>query len=84
MEYIGGCNALPSGERLRFGSVGTTVSFEARELDDRSPLSARFGGRARCISGLSEAEETSARKDDADDLSDRKLDCPVRAALVSE
>jgi hypothetical protein len=84
MEYIGGCSALPSGERLRLVSVGTTVSSEARELVDLSPLSSRFGGRARFISGLSEVRDDAARKDEADDLSDRKLDCPVSAALVSD
>jgi hypothetical protein len=83
MEYIGGCSALPRGDRLRCGS-GRAVSVESTEVDELSlSLSMRFGGRAKLILG-SEGDMVSCRNDDADDLSDRRLDLPVRAVLVKE
>ena len=61
------------------------MTSDANESVDTVPwLSARFGGSERLISGSGLVTRLAARKDDADDLSDRKLDLPVSAALVSE
>ena len=88
IEYIGGCRALPSGERLRCRVGGRAVSVDSSDAVELSEgisgwLFARFGGRARLICE-SEARVDSCRKEEADDLSDRRLDLPVRAVLVSE
>jgi hypothetical protein len=86
IEYIGGCKALPSGERLRCGSA-RTVSVESTDVEELSRSSRslfdRFGGRAR-LRLDSEATLDSRKNEDADDLSERKLDFPVNAALVNE
>jgi hypothetical protein len=83
MEYIGGCRALPRGDRLRCGS-GRTVVVESTEVDELSlSFPTRFAGSARLILG-SEADMVSCRNDEADDLSERRLDLPVRAVLVKE
>lgn len=61
------------------------MASEAKDsVDVLSLLSARFGGMCRLISGSGLARRLSARKDDADERSDRRLDFPVSAALVSE
>lgn len=90
IEYMGGCRALPNGERLRCGEAARTVGSESTELleshggDCRSlSLSDRLAGKARLMSG-SVVGLVSCRKDDADDLSDRRLDWPVSAALVRD
>jgi hypothetical protein len=84
MEYIGGCSALPKGERLRCASEARTVSVDSSEDEELSrSLLVRFGGRARL---MFESEEVldDCRNEDADDLSERRLDLPVNAALVKE
>lgn len=83
IEYIGGC---ANGDVIGPGvAVGRAVASDASDSFELvSWLSARFGGRARCISGSGLVRRLSARKDDAEDLSDRKLDLPVSAALVRE
>jgi len=87
IEYMGGCRALPSGDRLRWGEDARRVLSELMEVEESglgaSSLSVRLGGRASFISE-SEAGLASCRYEDAEDLSERKLDCPVRAALVKE
>lgn len=84
IEYIGGC---ANGDVIGPGdvAVGRAVTLDASDsFEFVSWLSARFGGRARCISGSGLVRRLSARKDDAEDLSDRRLDLPVSAALVRE
>lgn len=58
---------------------------DVEELSEEVPcsLSDRFGGRARLIPD-SEGKLVSRKNDDADDLSDLRLDCPVSAVLVNE
>ena len=85
---MGGCRALPSGERLRCGEDGRTVRSDSIEVDESidvgwRSLSGRFGGRARLMLE-SDTGLTSCKYDDADDLSERKLDCQVSAVLVNE
>lgn len=83
MEYIGGCKALPRGERLRCAS-GRMVLVESTEVDELSrSLSDRFCGSARLIL-VSEVELDCWKNEEADDLSERRLDFPVSAALVKE
>ena len=65
--------------------AGRAVASESKEsVDVLSPLSARLGGICRFISGSGLVNRLSARKDDADERSERKLDFPVSAALVRE
>jgi hypothetical protein len=83
IEYIGGCKALPSGERLRCGSA-LIVSVESTDVDELSrSLLERFSGKLRLMLE-SDIVADSCKKDEADDLSERRLDFPVKAALVRE
>jgi hypothetical protein len=83
IEYIGGCRELPSGERLRCGS-GRTVSVESTDVEELSrSLSDRLSGRARLILE-SEVAWEFWKNEEADDLSERRLDFLVNAALVKE
>jgi len=85
MENIGG--GLAWGEVLR-GSEGRSVSsdpsegVEPVEFIPRS-LPGLLSGRASLSSELL-GEEASCRNDEAEDLSDRRLDFPVKTALVRE
>jgi hypothetical protein len=60
------------------------VTSEVDEVEESFELSVRFGGKARLICGSGLMTRLSTKNDEADDLSDRKLDLPVSAALVSE
>ena len=75
---------LASGD----GPGARTVSSEWSDSEDSSERTSRslpvlLVGRASLISDSLE-KVVSCRYEEADDLSDRKLDFPVRAILVSE
>lgn len=81
MEYMGGGKEPLGGDSLLCGSVALTVSFDPDRL---SSLGDFFGGMASFISGSFAAMGLSCMKDEAEERSERRLDFPVRAALVRE
>ena len=87
IEYIGGCKALPSGDRLRGAGGGAfSVASETSDVDESSEVSlaSLFSGSASSIGSFLAKLLASCMKDDADDLSERKLDLPVSEVPVRD